>query len=283
MARIMRIGFLLLACGLLVLGVYFFYGTLRSEILISDRMSEFIDTVDRSKAPANSKLIFLDLDDTVFMSTKLVGTPTWYYNSINLVRQSGAAKHEAYAVMSKIDKIVQQNVHVVAIEQATLSAIRTWQQQGSLVVALSSRPHDLADITKAQLDEIGISFKSTLFSCVEKVWDKYVGTFRYGIIFAGDYATKQVALDAFYDAVKECGMTVKLFAQADDQGRYVGQGAKIAKEKRVDFIGIIYGGALSTRNFDILEANRQLLNLEVELRQQIIPSEYRYIFVADNT
>lgn len=281
MARIIRISVALLTCGLIALGAYFFFGTLRSEVLISDRMSEFIDTVDRTKAPAANKLIFFDLDDTVFMSTKLLGTPTWYYNTINTLRQSGAAKYEAYTVISKIDKVVQENVRVVAVEQATLSAIRTWQQQGSVVVALTSRPRDIADITNAQLADIGLQFSSPFFSCVEADWDNRIGSFKYGVLFASDYATKEKAFALFYERVKECGMTVDLLAQADDQSRYVGQGAKIAKEKRVDFIGIIYGGALSMRNFDIHEANRQLLDLEARLQQEIIPNEYRSIFVGE--
>lgn len=282
MPRTIRTGVILLTCALVPLGILYFYGTGGSEILISDRMSEFIDTVDRQKARNENKLIVFDLDDTVFMSSQLLGSPTWFYTMVNLVRQSGAAKYEAYSVISKIDKIVQEKIRVVAVEQATLSAIRTWQKLGSTVVALTSRPKDVAGITKVQLTQIGLDFSSPYFSCVESQWDQSEGGFVDGILFVGDYVTKGQIFNQFYEHIKRCGMVVDLIAQADDQQRYVMEVAKLTKEHRVDFIGIIYGGALSSRIFDLRVANKQLLNLETTLDSPIIPDEYRSIFASED-
>lgn len=278
MARAIRIGGVVLACGLAAIIFMFFYRTNKSEVLISDQMREFVDTVDLSSVDREKKLIIFDLDDTVFMSSQLVGTPTWFYNLINLVRQSGAAKYEAYAVVSRIDRIVQEKIQVVAVEQATLSAIRTWQKLGATVIGLSSRPADLSHITKMQLRQIGLEFSSPYFSCVSKEWQEPGGAFIDGVIYVDDHLTKVEVFGHFYDRLMDCGMDVDLIAHADDQQRYVSEIAAIAKKKRVDFVGIIYGGALSSRTFDLQRANRQLLELEAALSEPIIPDEYRPIF-----
>jgi hypothetical protein len=282
MARTIRFSIVLLTCGIIAMGITLFYWTNRSDILIADRMSEFIDTVDHHHAKNERKLIAFDLDDTVFMSSQLLGSPTWFYNMINVMRKSGAAKYEAYSVVSKIDKIVQGEIRVVAVEQATLSAIRAWQNLGVTVVGLTSRPKDLMDITKAQLKQIGLEFKSPFFSCVENAWSDNDGAFRDGVLFVGDILRKGEIFGLFYHQIKDCGLNIDLIAQADDQQRYVTEVARFAKDNRVDFIGIIYGGALSSRNFDLSEAKKQLLDLETSLGTLIVPMEYRRIFASEH-
>lgn len=282
MTRALRIAAGLLICGLLAISLYYFYWNNRSDILIADRMSEFIDAVDQHPAPHKSKLIAFDLDDTIFMSSQLLGTPTWFYNMVNLMRQSGAAKYEAYSVVSRIDKIVQEQIPIVVVEQATLSAIRTWQKLGATVIGLTSRPADLTHITKTQLQQIGLTFTSPYFTCVEQNWHGKDGSFTEGILFLGEYLSKAELFDQFYHQIKSCGLEVDLIAQADDQQRYVTDLANLAAKNRVDFIGIIYGGALSTRNFNLLEAKNQLLDLELNLNASIIPDEYRQIFAGNS-
>jgi hypothetical protein len=244
-------------------------------------MSEFVDTVDRSKTPMHMRLIAFDLDDTVFMSSQLVGTPTWFYTMINLMRQRGAAKYEAYAAAGKIDKVVQERISVLAVEQATLSAIRNWQELGAVVVALTSRTVDFVSVTQAQLRQIGLSFSSKYFACVEEKWNKTGGALINGVLYLTGWQTKGEVFSHLADVIEDCGMDIGLIAAADDQQRYVTEISRIAESRRTDFIGIIYGGALSHRRFDLTIAKRQLLSLEASLDAPIIPEEYRGILTND--
>jgi len=281
MARAIRIGVVLLILGLTIGGVYFFYGTETSEILVSDHMNEFIDTVDRHPAKNERKIIVFDLDDTVFMSSTLLGTPTWFYNMVNLLWQSGAAKYEAYGVVSAIDKIVQDKTPVVAVEQATLSAIRTWQELDVTVVGITSRHQDLSNITARQLNQISLNFNSPYFSCVENAWEEK--SFVNGVLFAGNSANKGLIFARFLDRIRDCGLEIDLIANADDQQRYVTEIAKVAKKNRVDFIGIIYGGALVSREFNFSLAKEQLIDLEHRSKISIVPDEYRRIFIDESS
>lgn len=280
MSRTIIAGVVLLSCGFVALLISLFYQTSRSEIIISDRMSDFIDAVDRVDIPNENKLIVFDLDDTAFMSSQIVGTPTWYYNMINLMRQSGAAKLESYNVVRKIDKIIQGIVDVVVIENATISAVNTWQKLGATVVGLSSRPKDFSAITKNQLMQMGLKFSSPYFACVENEWDNEEGAFVDGILYIDDNVTKGSVFEQFLELIQKCGMEINLMASADDQQRYITELANIAKDNYTDFIGIIYGGALSRRRFDLHEAKKQLISLEENLNFQIVPRPYREIFLA---
>jgi hypothetical protein len=281
MARTIRMGVVLLACGLLAMWIAFIYKGNRSEILIGDRMSEFVDTVDRHQAQYENRLIVFDLDDTIFMSSLLVGTPTWFYTMINLMRQKGAAKNEAYRIATRIDKVVQDSVSVVAVEQATLSAIKTWQSLGAVVVGLTSRPVDLASATHTQLKQVGLEFSSSHFSCVMEKWDNKGGAFVDGVLYLTDLRTKGEVFSHFSETIAECGLEIDLLAAADDQQRYVMEISQIAEKRRADFIGIIYGGAVSSRRFDVNLAKSQLINLESSLGVALIPDEYRTIFAND--
>lgn len=278
MSRMMSIVIFLTIIMLLVIMVLFYDNT-KSELIISDRMREFIDAVDRHPAEQKHKLVAIDLDDTAFMSNKLLGSPIWFYNMINLIHQQGAGKQEAYEIMSKIDQFVQERNGVVLVEKATLNAVKYWQNQGLLVVGFSSRLKDMAYITEKQLKEINLNFSSPYFACVEKTWFKASGAFINGVLYVDNYIDKAKVFNHLFDRLISCGMEIKLIAQAEDQQHYISDIAKLAKKLKVDFIGMVYGGALSRRDFDLKKANQQLLDLEIASQSSIIPEEYRNLFL----
>lgn len=271
----------LLMLGLLIVGVaslYFFFRQSSSETIISDRMSDFIDAVDRSNILDANKLIVFDVDDTILMSVELLGTPTWFYHMVNILRQSGAAKLESYNVMREIDRIVQEQAKIIAVEQATISAIRNWSAQGANLVAITSRPPSFAQITNSQIAKIGLEFSSPYFACIEEKWPEGVGAFIDGIIYVDFHHNRLQIFSQFFELAERCGMEISLVAHADDQVRHVSELAKFARDAHRGFVGIIYGKALSAREFRLAEANMQLQNLELNLGQMIIPEQYRTIF-----
>ncbi len=269
---------LLVACFLCGLMFFFFTTKAKSEVLISDRMRDFIDIIDRTNVSKNKQLIVFDLDDTVFQSSLILGSPTWYYNMVNIMHQKGAAKAEAYLVVGDIDRIIQENVEVVAVEQATLSAIKNWQKLGVVIVAITSRPASFQDVTDIHLEQIGLKFDAPIFSCVQNIWKSALGTFKNGVAYAGKDQTKDEVFEEFYALATQCGLSVELLGQADDQQRYISKLSQFAENKNINYVGIIYGGALSRTEFNVVEANQQLHELELNLRRLIIPNEYRDMF-----
>jgi len=274
--------FIFVVVVLTLLGWSFFSQNDRKNIIISDRMSDFIESIDQHKIAKNKMLIIFDLDDTLFMSSIMLGTPAWFYNMVNKLRISGIPSAEAYTVIGDIDRIVQEYALVVAVEPTTLNAIRRWQLEGAMVVALTSRPISFQSITDEHLEQINIDFSIPVFSCIEQEWDLSVGGFNNGVIYVGDNLSKGQAFQQFYERTLACGMKIDLVAQADDQQRYVVEIANLAKNEGLAFMGLIYGGALALREFNIDEANRQLHELEKNLGRSIIPEQYRKEFAYNN-
>lgn len=278
MTPAIRIVMILLAFGLGAIGVYFFCNKASSEILISDQMNEFIDAVERKKYRPKHKLILLDLDDTVYMYKELLGTPTWFYNMVNLIRQSGSAKYEAYEVVRQVEKFIQKKATVIPVELATINAINMWQSLGAVVAGVTSRIRDDMEVAHNHLSQLSLGFRSSYFSCIEKSWGKNKGAFTNGVLFVGDKANKGEVVRDFVKTLKSCGAKINLIAYADDQQRYVNEISLVAKNNHTDFIGAIYGKALSNRVFDFSLAKEQLIDLEDKLGAQVVTNEYRHIF-----
>lgn len=274
-----EIGLALLLTAFLTAGLLFlfFKKSPKSEIIISDSMSEFIDAIDRIPVDKKNQLIVFDLDDTVYYSSVMIGSPTWYYNLVNILRHNGIAKSEAHQLVGDIDHEVQKNIDVVVVEYASLRAIKSWQEAGAVVVAINSRPYFFSDVTERHLRSVGLDFNASEFSCVYEQWGEGTSGFKNGVLYVGQRESKIEVFDKFFSLLEECGVDVELIAQADDQQRYISEFSQFASKENKNYIGIIYGGALARQEFELLEANRQLVDLEAQLNRTIIPHEYRSI------
>ena len=271
-----------LLSALLIFGlVYFLFNkNAKSEVIISDRMSEFIDAIDQSMVAKSHQLIVFDLDDTVFRSSSILGTPTWYYHTINILRQNGAPSQDAFYVVNDIDKVIQENVKVMVVEQSTITAIKRWQSLGATIVGVSSRPSYFQEVTEKHLKQIGSAFNAPVFQCVEQQWSYARSVFKGGVIYAGKKISKDQAFIKFHDLAVGCGLSVELIGQADDQQRYISKVSQYAQDSRINYLGIIYGGALSRTEFNVVEAGQKLLELETRLKRVIVPQAYRSVLMG---
>jgi hypothetical protein len=256
--------------------LHYFKG-LNSEVIISDRIAEFVDSVDSAVFLPEEKLILIDIDDTLFQSAQLIGTPNWYYHLLNMVVQAGVSKQEAQKIVGRIDKVIQENIHVELIEEATLAAINRWQEQGAFVVGITSRSGFFADVTEKQLAQIGLNFSHSRFACLEENWDKNQGDLQNGVLYVGDRLTKGAVVGHFISLLEFCGFEIRLLAAVDDQARYINQSAEVAKKNGLNYLGNIYGRA-SSRGFDLRQAIEEVLELEAQLHARVIPDRFRHLF-----
>lgn len=264
---------------LIGLVVLLFLTNPKSEIIISDRMNEFIDLIDKSNIPDENKLIILDIDDTILESSQILGTPTWFYSLLNKLRQNGASKLEAYDIMSKIDMFVQDKVAVKPIEDTTLSSIKYWQKNKMLVMGISSRPTSFEEITSKQLKSLGLDFYNKDLVCVEQNWHNTKGYLKNGVLYANEASTQGDIFRYFLELLtKKCNRKIELIGQANDQKHYVDEIIKLTEENNIYHIAIIYGKATSKRIFDINKSNKELIELEKKYNTQVIPQKYRHLF-----
>lgn len=251
----------------------------RAEIIFqSDQMQKFIHEVDRHRAAGKRVVIVFDIDDTMISAKGSLGTPPWFYSMVDIFRKKGFERSEAFAIMGAIDLKVQALIDVEPVEEATFSALRRWQKEGAIVVALTSRPDALKPVTKTQLENLAIEFAHPSFQCMEKNWSKHPGSFSEGVVYVGPNLTKEEAFDHFLINLERCGQKSDVLAHTDDQEKYVTQLKNSALKAKLSFIGQIYTKAIHQRKFSLQEANQELFDLMGRKKESIIPKEYFHIF-----
>lgn len=273
----------LLSISTIALSIFIYFNfshSIISEVIISDTINEFIDQVDKIKVNNHKKLVVIDIDDTLLQAQGNLGTPTWFYTMVNKLRQKGASKAEAHEIMSKIDQIVQEQIDIQSIDEAIILAIKSWQKKKSLVIGITSRSSDFINITNKQLKTLQIDFDSNLFSCVENNWsNSEQGVFSKGILYVKEGFNKGEIFANFFNMLTNtCGVSIDLIAQADDQEHYIKQISSIAESHNTNYLGIIYGKAITQRIFALTKANEELKELEKKLNLEIIPKKYEMVF-----
>lgn len=199
---------------------------------------------------------------------------------VNKLRQKGASKSEAHEIMSKIDQIVQEQIDIKSIDESIISAIKSWQRKKTLVVGITSRSSEFINITDKQLQILQLDFDSNLLNCVKNNWPNInQGILHKGILYVKEGFNKGEIFATFFDILtNNCKVAIDLIAQADDQERYIKQISLVAEHNNKNYLGIIYGKAISQRVFALTHANQELKELEKKLNLEIIPKKYEMVF-----
>ncbi|MCA9508872.1 MAG: DUF2608 domain-containing protein [Myxococcales bacterium] len=249
------------------------------EIIVSDEISDFIGRVERALAQKKKTVVVFDIDDTLFNAQGHVGTSPWFYGMTKKLQQSGIAKESAQKIMGTIDKKLQAFVPVKMVEHSTLKAIEEWQKQKVMVLALTSRPSHLKEVTLSQFKSLGIKLWHEDFHCIEQHWKNKQGHFSDGIIYAASSTSKELIFDHFLQNLRVCNSNPEVIAYIDDQDKYVEQIKNSAAKSNSTFIGNIYKRAINFRQFDMEKANQELAQIICKHDAYLIPSDlHRYFF-----
>lgn len=246
-------------------------------IMESDSISEFINATEELIKKQPHTLVVLDIDDTIYQSKTAIGTPSWFYGMVNKLRAHGVTRERAYKVVDAIDREIQPHIAVLAVEQILIDAVNDWQRRGIKVIALTSRTDNLSSITREQLKSVGIDLSDKTFSCVDEQWQRKDAYFSGGVLYVNELTKSQV-LEHFLEKLKACGDNVNAIAHVDDQKKYVQQIHDLAQLRKLSFIGLVYGGAVNARQFDMQIATMQLFELEESLKTSLIPDDVRTVF-----
>lgn len=253
--------------------------SVQSKVIISDHIMEFFEKFEELRGKGKGKtLLALDVDDTLYQSAGLLGTPNWFYSMVNVLRENHVSKKNAYKVLSKLDYYIQEHVPIKMVEPNIIDSIKDIQTNNNIVIAITSRTGRFSHFIERHLLSIGVNLSHPIFPCLEKNWQKGHGKFFNGVIYVGFYAKKAVALEHLLKNLEKCHYQINAMAYADDQPRYVEEVNSLAEKNHLNFLGIIYGKAVNKRDFDLKTANLELANLEGLLRKKIVKNPYRHYF-----
>lgn len=169
----------------------------QAKILEISKMSKVVQNVN------NETLFVLDLDSVVMDVTQMLGSDAWCYTSIDKYIKAGMDKNEAKKKVYTLWEEVQKVSHVEPVEKDTPKLIRSLQDKGIKIIALTSRPPGVIDTTIRQLESIGVDF--TRQPIYKKDLNLVHNAIKYykGIIFKGEFlGSKGDALNLFLDKIK---------------------------------------------------------------------------------
>jgi len=243
----------------------------------SDTIADFIHATNKLAAKHKSLVVVLDIDDTIGESADDLATPNWFYGMVKKLREHGYDKVSAYQAVGNILERIDQYVSFIPIEKELIKAITDWQAQGIKVVALTSRSSSLAQGTQEALNKLGVHLYDKSFRCINAAWEDKKAVFHDGVLYVNSLPKNEV-LAHFLNALERCGAKASAIAHADDQKMYVEQIYALAQEKKLPFVGIVYGGAVNKRQFDMNRANQQLQALETKLETRFVSDKLRPLF-----
>lgn len=168
----------------------------------------------------NETLLVFDLDNTLIEPAESYGSDQWFEAMVDALGKKGkpepAAVDEILPLWVKIQKVILMK----SCEPTTAEVFSQARGLAKSVMAMTARPVELMDTTRAQLKGVGIRFAMTTPAgeSFETSVDGGTSAFRNGIYFLGAHKNKGHGLVAFLEKTK---LAPKRIVFVDDKVRHV--------------------------------------------------------------
>lgn len=195
-------------------------------------MSEFSPLIDRQT------WVLLDLDNTVFQSSTPYGHVGWLDDLVADLMSQGLSREESFHSIFPRWKQAQQEISVVSLEPAMISAIHRLQEEGITIMGVTHRESFLVDRTLELLRGLELDFGRTApvekafeFQAVERV------VYDHGILFVHTFNDKGEVFLLFLDKI---GKRPEKMLFVDDKKKNVEQMVRMGVSAHIPIIGVHY-------------------------------------------
>lgn len=167
-----------------------------SRIIEVSSFASFVEMLDEDT------LFCVDYDLTTARTPKLLGSDPWCRHRIKLYEKN-LPKDEALD-HGLTDWFTIQNVtKAIPVEETTPAIIRSWQDQGRMVMGLTTRSASLSLPTSRQLKSMGIDFSRTAPQLGETIFlNPHTVKFFKGVLYTSG-TNKGESLDMFFNLTKD--------------------------------------------------------------------------------
>ena len=108
-------------------------------------------------------LVVLDLDNTVFRETQMLGTDEWYSHELQKRIAAGESKHDATRSLEPFNIEIKKRTQMRLMEPGIPDLIFELQRRGVMVIGLTARHPKLAMLTHSHLRRLGVDFTLSKF------------------------------------------------------------------------------------------------------------------------
>ncbi len=216
----------------LILVMILFVPVLSAKVIESSDIAHIISYSDQDT------LVLLDIDNTVIQLTQSLGTPQWFSDFYKKKRSMGISHEIATAETLHIYLKVNELSNSKPVDLRTSAIIQKLQEQGIIVLALTSRDDKLFKTTLRHLKPTKLNFNLGKFKDYQlklKVGEK--SKVQNGIIFAGG-KHKGACLEEFFSMVN---WMPKRVIFVDDQLKAIQEVESSILKSDIDYIGVRYG------------------------------------------
>lgn len=211
-------------------------------IFESNKIESILDFVDPKT------LFIFDIDHTLIEPLQVIGSTHWEKHLTHRLIDEGMHPESARLKACGLWKEIQKRTGVQAIESGIYRLITILKERAVMTLGLTSRDHDLADLTFRQLKAVDLDQVFT-FNHPAKIFNlEYTAEFKNGTLFCGHNA-KDLTLGAL---LKHAEITPEKIIFIDDQKDHLYKLEEMSFRAGIEFIGMQYTASSHDRfNIDI--------------------------------
>jgi hypothetical protein len=184
-------------------------------------------------------LIIFDIDNTLLRPSQMLGSDEWFRYYLQKREAEMQDREEAFNEAVELLHGVYSATKVQPIDPCTSEVVRLLQDQGSMVMALTSRDPAVANLTIRHLSSLGMNMQTTAPSSETfTLIDAPHALFSKGILFTRGKSKKN-ALTCFF---KQLGWKPQRIVFIDDRRTYLEE-MKSYEEEGIEFVGLRFNGA----------------------------------------
>jgi hypothetical protein len=209
------------------------FATAQAKVVEMNSMQQALSHVDEQT------LVVLDLDNTVFEATQMLGSDQFFSYLVKLGTDQGldlaAAKDKALEKAS----FVQPMTRVRPVESSTPLLVKALQDRGYKVMALTSRPGNWAQKTLLQVASVHIDFERTS-PHLNPQQIAFAGLYQKGVLFLAKDSNKGAAL---LTILKFSAQKFQRVLFVDDKASNVESVEKALDQTTLQHLSVRYGAA----------------------------------------
>ncbi len=208
---------------------------------------QFFETRDISSLlPMVDKqtLVIFDIDNIIFRTKTLFGSPEWAKQLINQEMSKGTSREASSKKLYPIWMKAQKYADIVLLDKQILPVLKAVQKKAYGFIGLTSRQPAAAEITEWQLNKFDIDFSRSSFSLFSFISSfKHPTLYRQGILFSSEFYEKGAVFSSWMEQIKsqinKKNAITKIIV-IDNKEKNLQSMADAAEALGLEFVGLKY-------------------------------------------
>ncbi len=212
-------------------------------------------------------LVIFDIDNIIFRTKTLFGSPDWAAQLINQEMSKGLSRELCAKKCYPLWMKAQKYTDIVLLDKRIVPILKQVRKKACGFIGLTSRQPAAAEITEWQLNKFGIDFGRSNFSPFAFISSfKHPTLFRQGILFSNDLNKKGEVFAAWMEQIRSQinrKNAIKKIVVIDAKEKNLQSMADAAQNLGIEFVGVRYSAIDAYKkkiNPELIEKEKGILS-----------------------